>query len=91
MSHYATDKQEKIFIRRRLEAVAGLVAVGFLLLTIRAVDLHYLQADELQAIAKRELTEFVIKEESDLMPYMTILDAERLGEKIREQPTLGDE
>ena len=54
MSHYATDKQEKIFIRRRLEAVAGLVAVGFLLLTIRAVDLHYLQADELQAMADKQ-------------------------------------
>jgi len=54
MSRYATNAQEKVFIRRRLEAVAGLVAVGFLLLTIRAIDLHYLQADELQAMADKQ-------------------------------------
>ena len=54
MSRASMNNQEKIFIRRRLEAVAGLVAVGFLLLTIRAVDLHWLQADELQAMADKQ-------------------------------------
>jgi len=54
MSRFAKDQQDRVFIRRRLEAVAGLVAVGFLLLTIRAVDLHWLQADELQAMADRQ-------------------------------------
>ncbi len=54
MSISSTNDREKIFIRRRLEAVAGLVAVGFLLLTIRAVDLHWLQADQLQAMADKQ-------------------------------------
>ncbi|MDT8375292.1 MAG: penicillin-binding transpeptidase domain-containing protein [Mariprofundaceae bacterium] len=54
MSASSINNQEKIFIRRRLEAVTGLIAVGFLLLTIRAVDLHWLQADELQAMADRQ-------------------------------------
>jgi cell division protein FtsI (penicillin-binding protein 3) len=54
MSVSSTNDREKIFIRRRLEAVAGLVAVGFLLLAIRAVDLHWLQADELQEMADKQ-------------------------------------
>lgn len=67
--------------------------------TIEAVNKaklnHYIakpwKAEELQGIAKRELTEFVLKEETDLYAYLTLLDAEKLGEKIRQQPTLGDE
>lgn len=67
--------------------------------TIEAVNKanlnHYIakpwKADELQAIVKRELTEFVLAEETDLYPYMTILDADRLADKIREQPIMGDE
>lgn len=67
--------------------------------TIEAVNKanlnHYIskpwKAEELRAIAKRELTEFVLAEETDLYPYMTILDADRLADKIREQPIMGDE
>jgi len=54
MSRFDKSEQEKVFIRRRLEAITGLVAVGFLLLTIRAVDLHWLQADELQVMADKQ-------------------------------------
>jgi len=89
------QKDERTLSSRKvlLTAQAGLQA------TIEAVNKanlsHYIakpwKADELQGIAKRELTEFVLKEETDLYPYMTILDAERLGEKIREQPLPGDE
>lgn len=67
--------------------------------TIEAVNKanlnHYIakpwKAEELQAIVKHELTEFVLAEETDLYPYMTILDADRLADKIREQPIMGDE
>ena len=45
---------EGIFIRRRLEAVAGLMAVGFVMLSIRAVDLHWLQAEELKSAADKQ-------------------------------------
>ena len=55
MSASSINDREKIFIRRRLEAVAGLIAVGFLLLAIRAVDLHWLQADRLQLIFRLPL------------------------------------
>jgi len=54
MSTPSMNEREKIFIRRRLEAVASLVAVGFLLLVIRAVDLHWLQADRLQEMADKQ-------------------------------------
>jgi cell division protein FtsI (penicillin-binding protein 3) len=54
MSVSSTNDREKIFIRRRLETIAGLIAVGFLLLTIRAVDLHWLQADKLQEMANKQ-------------------------------------
>jgi DNA-binding NtrC family response regulator len=89
------EKDERTQPSRKvlLTAQAGLQA------TIEAVNKanlsHYIakpwKADALQEIAKRELTEFVLKEETDLIPFMTILDAEKLGEKIREQPSLGDE
>ncbi|MES0370678.1 MAG: penicillin-binding transpeptidase domain-containing protein [Mariprofundaceae bacterium] len=46
--------QKNIFIRRRLEAVAGLMAVGFLMLGIRAVDLHWIQAEELKSAADKQ-------------------------------------
>ena len=45
---------EGIFIRRRLEAVAALMTVGFVMLSIRAVDLHWLQADELKSAADKQ-------------------------------------
>jgi len=47
-------EREGIFIRRRLEAVAGLMAVGFIMLSIRAVDLHWLQAEELRNAADKQ-------------------------------------
>lgn len=43
-----------LFIRRRLEAVAGVVAIGFALLTIRAFDLHLLQAEHLNEVAEKQ-------------------------------------
>lgn len=62
---------EGIFIRRRLEAVAGLMAVGFMMLSIRAVDLHWLQAEELKSAAdKQRYRQFEI-----VAPRGPILDA----------------
>lgn len=46
--------ENKLFIRRRLEAVAGMVAIGFTLLTIRAFDLHLLQAEKLNEVAEKQ-------------------------------------
>jgi len=43
-----------IYTRRRLEAVAGLIALGFALLIVRAVDLQWLQADRLAAQAEKQ-------------------------------------
>lgn len=89
------EKDERTRSSRKvlLTAQAGLQA------TIEAVNQanlnHYIakpwKPEELQDIAKRELTEFVLQEETELMPYLTLLDAEKLGEKIREQPAPGDE
>jgi response regulator RpfG family c-di-GMP phosphodiesterase len=67
--------------------------------TIEAVNKanlnHYLakpwKKEELLATAKDQLTEFVLRNETDVMPYLTLLDAERLGEKLRQEPLPGDD
>jgi response regulator RpfG family c-di-GMP phosphodiesterase len=41
--------------------------------------------EELLAVAKDELTSYVIKHEEDLIRYMNVLDAARLQEVIREK------
>ncbi len=38
---------------------------------------------QLLDVAKEELTQFVIEQEKDLLPYMGVLDASRLQEEIR--------
>ncbi len=76
-----------------LTAQAGLGA------TIEAVNKaglnHYLakpwQPEELRAVTRRLLTDFVLEQETDLYPYLTVLEAERLAEKIRRQPLPADE
>ncbi len=58
MSSSANDssmgKTENVYIRRRLEAVAGLMAIGFLILSIRAVDLHWIQSEALKSAADKQ-------------------------------------
>ncbi|MDX8403059.1 MAG: penicillin-binding transpeptidase domain-containing protein [Mariprofundaceae bacterium] len=54
MKRASVNNGEPIYIRRRLEAVAGLMAIGFLMLTIRAVDLHWIQSDELKSAADKQ-------------------------------------
>jgi CheY-like chemotaxis protein len=76
-----------------LTAHAGLEA------TVEAVnraDLnHYIakpwQKEELLQVARHQLTEFVLEHETNLLPYMTLLEADRLTEKIRQNPMLADE
>jgi len=40
-----------MYVRRRIEAITGLLVLGFALLVIRAVDLQWLQADSLRQLA----------------------------------------
>jgi CheY-like chemotaxis protein len=76
-----------------LTAHAGLDA------TVEAVnraDLnHYIakpwQKNELVQVVRHQLTEFVLEHEPNLLPYMTVLEADRLTEKIRQSPNLADE
>lgn len=71
MSRQPVKDNEGIFIRRRLEAVAGLMAVGFVMLSIRAVDLHWLQADELKSAADKQR----YRQFESIAPRGPILDA----------------
>ncbi|MDX8407518.1 MAG: penicillin-binding protein 2, partial [Mariprofundaceae bacterium] len=48
-----TDRQQ-VFVRRRIEAVAGLIALGIVMLAIRAVDLQWIQADKLSNLAEKQ-------------------------------------
>ncbi len=56
MSHapVSAPARDQRHIRRRIEAVAGLLGLGIALLAIRAVDLQWLQADELAAKAEKQ-------------------------------------
>jgi CheY-like chemotaxis protein len=59
--------------------------------TIKAVNRaglnHYIakpwDKKELIEVVKKELTNFVVDNEENLLPFMTLLDAEKLQEKIR--------
>jgi CheY-like chemotaxis protein len=76
-----------------LTAHAGLEA------TVEAVNLaslnHYIAKpwtkDDLLQVARHQLTEFVLEQETNLYPYLTILEADRLTEKIRQSPLPSDE
>lgn len=56
----------------------------------RAELKHYLakpwEPEELRAVVRRQLTDFVLEQETELHPYLTVLEADRLTEKIRQQP-----
>jgi len=76
-----------------LTAHAGLEA------TVEAVNRanlsHYIakpwKADELVAVARKQLTDYVVETQTDLVRFLTVLDPERLTEQIRRNPTLADE
>lgn len=65
--------------------------------TVRAVNdanlNHYIAKpwarEELLAVVKKELTEYVLRNESNLLPFIGVLDAERLTEALRKEG-LGD-
>ena len=54
--------------------------------TIKAINQaglhHYIgkpwQVEDLHAVVREQLTEYVLQNEDDLLPYMAILDSERL-------------
>jgi DNA-binding NtrC family response regulator len=49
------------------------------------------QKDELVQIIKNQLTEYVLEEEEDLLPFMGILNGERLAASIRDRGLTTDE
>jgi len=53
-SSNSKNSRQQIFVRRRIEAVAGLLAVGIVMLAIRAVDLQWLQSDNLTNLAEKQ-------------------------------------
>ncbi len=69
------------YFRRRALVVAGMIALGFVLLTVRMVDLQWIQAETLQKKAERQrLREFRV-----MAPRGDILDREgnTLAESLR--------
>jgi CheY-like chemotaxis protein len=76
-----------------LTAHAGLEA------TVEAVNLaglnHYIAKpwtqEDLLNVTRHQLTDFVLEQETNLYPFLTILEADRLTEKIRQAPLPSDE
>jgi len=64
------DRQQ-VFVRRRIEAVAGLMALGIVMLGIRAVDLQWIQADKLSNMAEKQR----YRQYSAVAPRGSITDA----------------
>lgn len=87
------DEQTKSARKVLLTAQAGLQA------TIEAVnkaDLsHYIakpwEPEELHSVTRRLLTDYVIDTQTNLLPFLSLLEADRLTEKIRSSPLPGDE
>lgn len=48
------SQKQDIFIRRRIEALAGLLALGLIVLAVRAVDLQWIQAEKLTDLAEKQ-------------------------------------
>ncbi|OIO73861.1 MAG: peptidoglycan glycosyltransferase [Zetaproteobacteria bacterium CG1_02_53_45] len=65
-----SDKQQ-VYIRRRIEAVAGLLVLGLLLLVVRAVDLQWVQSDRLTTMAEKQR----YREYTALAPRGSIYDS----------------
>lgn len=76
-----------------LTAQAGLQA------TIEAVNhaalSHYIakpwKPEELVAVTRRLLTDYVLETQTHLYPFLSLLEADRLTERIRSAPLPGDE
>ncbi|MDX8404889.1 MAG: penicillin-binding transpeptidase domain-containing protein [Mariprofundus sp.] len=62
--------REQVFIRRRIEFIAGLLVLGLLLLVVRVVDLQWLQADKLTNMAEKQR----YREYTTLAPRGPIVD-----------------
>ncbi len=48
------SQKQDVFIRRRIEALAGLLALGLIVLSVRAVDLQWMQAEKLTDLAEKQ-------------------------------------
>ena len=48
------SQKQDVYIRRRVEALAGLLALGLILLVVRAVDLQWVQAGKLTDLAEKQ-------------------------------------
>jgi len=53
-NHVKDSAIDGIYVRRRIEVIAGLMMLGLLLLVVRAVDLQWVQADQLSARAEKQ-------------------------------------
>jgi len=55
VTNHAKDSAiDGVYVRRRIEVIAGLMVLGLLLLVVRAVDLQWVQADQLSARAEKQ-------------------------------------
>jgi response regulator RpfG family c-di-GMP phosphodiesterase len=76
-----------------LTAHAGLQA------TVEAVNRaelnHYIakpwRAEELVGVAKKQLTDYVLETQTELVRFLSVLEAGRISEQMRERPLPGDE
>lgn len=67
-----SNKRDKaqIYVRRRIEAVAGLLALGIVLLAVRAVDLQWMQSEHLKGLAEKQH----VRQYQTMAPRGAILD-----------------
>lgn len=90
------EMQENDFTRdTRKVLITGQAGLDETVKAVNKADLkHYIakpwDPNELSDITRKLLTDFVIEQVKDPLPYMQILDAERLADHLRKRGTITD-
>jgi len=80
------ENSQALYVRRKMEIIVALMTLGIVLISIRAVDLHVLKSDDLQAKAsKQHFRQYTVS-----APRGTITDRHgRMLSKSIEVPSIG--
>lgn len=87
--------QDKIMMKSRKMLLTGQAGLPDTVKAVNSGGLDYYLAkpwkkNELQHVVKELLSEFVAKNVENVLPYMMILDAEKLSDSMRQRKTMTD-
>lgn len=88
-----TDREDTKQTRKVL--VTGQAGLEDTVKAVNEAGLHHYIAkpwnrEDLEQVVRRQLTEYVLRTKSDLMPYMSSLESERLAEAMHDRGSVSD-